>query len=258
MNVLLPIRGALPRRSATAAASTIIAAALPLLPLTTTRHASHSEQGAANGPKQGPGKRLGAKKAETEPVVAGNILFRQRGSRWWPGENCVMGRDHTISALTHGFVRYYRDPARHPTRKYSGVVFSQADRLPYPAQAPRRRRLGREPVAMREIARTRGGGGEELGMDLGVDGRPRKRALIVKGMSWLPVQKGSPPALRKEGWRFQETGASLGRTPERIGVVEHGFAANNRWLAWKRRAARKERGAARGLARGKGKKTRRR
>jgi ribosomal protein L27 len=113
-----------------------------------SRPASHATQGTANRAKRGAGKRLGLKKGASEPVVPGNIIFRQRGSLWHAGENCVRGRDHTISALEKGFVRYYRDPARHPTRKYIGVVFDQADKLPRPPGSPRRRRLGLVAVPM--------------------------------------------------------------------------------------------------------------
>lgn len=54
------------------------------------RHASHQAQGRANGAKDGPGKRLGAKKTGGQYVVPGNIIFRQRGTLWFPGDNCFM------------------------------------------------------------------------------------------------------------------------------------------------------------------------
>lgn len=54
------------------------------------RYASHQAQGRANGAKQGPGKRLGAKKTGGQYVVPGNILFKQRGVEWHAGENCFM------------------------------------------------------------------------------------------------------------------------------------------------------------------------
>lgn len=54
------------------------------------RNASHQAQGRANGAKDGPGKRLGAKKSGGQYVVPGNILFRQRGTLWFPGDNCYM------------------------------------------------------------------------------------------------------------------------------------------------------------------------
>jgi protein phosphatase inhibitor 2 len=52
-----------------------------------------------------------------------------------------MGRDHTIHAAVSGYVKYYRDPQRHPKRQYIGVVFNRDDKLPYPVGAPRRRKL---------------------------------------------------------------------------------------------------------------------
>jgi hypothetical protein len=54
------------------------------------RHASHQAQGRANGPKDSAGKRLGAKKADGQYVVPGNILFKQRGTLWYPGDGCSM------------------------------------------------------------------------------------------------------------------------------------------------------------------------
>ncbi len=61
---------------------------------------------------------------------------------WHPGENTLMGRDHTIHAAVTGFVKYYRDPKRHPKRQYIGVVFNREDTLPYPPGNPRKRKLG--------------------------------------------------------------------------------------------------------------------
>jgi ribosomal protein L27 len=82
-------------------------------------------------------------------VIPGNIIYTQRGTLWWPGENCIMGRDHTIHAAATGYVKYYRDPARHPDRRYIGVVFDRADTLPYPRHAERKRRLNMEPVPIK-------------------------------------------------------------------------------------------------------------
>ena len=56
------------------------------------RNASHQAQGRANKAADGPGKRLGAKKTGGEYVVPGNIIFRQRGTLWFPGDNCSMVR----------------------------------------------------------------------------------------------------------------------------------------------------------------------
>jgi large subunit ribosomal protein L27 len=74
-------------------------------------------------------------------VIPGNIIYKQRGTIWYPGENCGMGRDHTIHALVEGYVKYYKDPKKHPDRQYIGVVFDKSDKLPYPEHAMRKRRL---------------------------------------------------------------------------------------------------------------------
>jgi ribosomal protein L27 len=58
---------------------------------------------AANGPRSPAGRRLGLKKAAGEYVKIGNIIFRQKGTLWYPGENVKMGRDHTIMAMQPGY-----------------------------------------------------------------------------------------------------------------------------------------------------------
>jgi large subunit ribosomal protein L27 len=54
------------------------------------------------------GKRLGVKKFGGEQVKAGMIIIRQRGTRWKPGTNVGLGRDHTIFALVPGHVKFQR------------------------------------------------------------------------------------------------------------------------------------------------------
>ena len=52
------------------------------------------------------GRRLGVKKYGGEPVISGNILVRQRGTKYHPGDNVGMGRDHTLFSLTSGKVKF--------------------------------------------------------------------------------------------------------------------------------------------------------
>jgi large subunit ribosomal protein L27 len=52
------------------------------------------------------GKRLGIKRFGGESVIAGNIIVRQCGTKWHPGENVGLGRDFTIFALTEGKVNF--------------------------------------------------------------------------------------------------------------------------------------------------------
>ncbi|MEL6219249.1 MAG: 50S ribosomal protein L27 [Pseudomonadota bacterium] len=54
------------------------------------------------------GRRLGVKKFGGEVVRAGNILVRQRGTKWWPGENVGLGKDHTIFATSDGHVKFHK------------------------------------------------------------------------------------------------------------------------------------------------------
>lgn len=51
-------------------------------------------------------KRLGVKKFGGEYVIPGNIIVRQRGTKFHPGDNVGMGKDYTIFATTEGFVNF--------------------------------------------------------------------------------------------------------------------------------------------------------
>lgn len=62
--------------------------------------------GSSRNGRDSAGRRLGIKKFGGEAVIPGNIICRQRGTKWWPGENVGMGRDHTIFALTAGNVQF--------------------------------------------------------------------------------------------------------------------------------------------------------
>ena len=54
------------------------------------------------------GRRLGVKKFGGEKVIPGNIIIRQRGTKWHPGDNVGMGRDHTLFSLISGQVAFSR------------------------------------------------------------------------------------------------------------------------------------------------------
>ncbi len=54
------------------------------------------------------GRRLGAKASDGEYVSAGSIIYRQRGTRIYPGTNVGIGKDHTLFAKIDGYVRYER------------------------------------------------------------------------------------------------------------------------------------------------------
>lgn len=106
------------------------------------RHASVKSQGAYKiSMKKTIPKKMGAKRTGEQYVIPGNIIFKQKGTIWWPGENTHMGRTHSIHASVAGYVKYYRDPVNHPKRQFIGVTFNRDDVLPYPENAPRKRKL---------------------------------------------------------------------------------------------------------------------
>jgi len=64
--------------------------------------------GSSRNGRDSAGRRLGIKKYGGEAVLAGNIIARQRGTKWHPGENVGIGRDHTLFALTEGRVAFHK------------------------------------------------------------------------------------------------------------------------------------------------------
>ena len=62
--------------------------------------------GSSRNGRDSAGRRLGVKKYGGEAVIPGNILIRQRGTKWWPGQNVGMGKDHTIFAVVDGNVKF--------------------------------------------------------------------------------------------------------------------------------------------------------
>jgi large subunit ribosomal protein L27 len=62
--------------------------------------------GSSRNGRDSAGQRLGLKMFGGEQVLAGNIIARQRGTKWHPGKNVGVGKDHTLFALTNGKVEF--------------------------------------------------------------------------------------------------------------------------------------------------------
>ena len=62
--------------------------------------------GSSRNGRDSAGRRLGVKKYGGERVIPGNIIIRQRGTKWHPGRNVGIGKDHTIFALIDGEVAF--------------------------------------------------------------------------------------------------------------------------------------------------------
>lgn len=144
-----------------------------------------------------------------------------------------MGRDHTIYATEAGYVKYYKDPEKHPKRQYIGVVFERNQVLPLPRNSMRRRRLGvvpqqmdistlaPEPVAEAEVAEAEGAPA------------PAKPKIVERR-----GEEGRNLTLRP-GYMYRESNWEIGRAAERAGVKVKEFKPRDRWTAWKKTAVRK-------------------
>lgn len=62
--------------------------------------------GSSRNGRDSDGRRLGVKKFGGQEVISGNIIVRQRGTKWHPGVNVGMGKDHTLFALVEGRVEF--------------------------------------------------------------------------------------------------------------------------------------------------------
>ena len=75
--------------------------------------------GSSRNGRDSAGQRLGVKKFGGEAVLAGNILIRQRGTKYWPGDNVGIGKDHTLFAKMTGAVRFV---TKRNDRTYVAIV----------------------------------------------------------------------------------------------------------------------------------------
>jgi hypothetical protein len=161
-----------------------------------------------------------------------------------------MGRDHTIYATHKGYVKYYKDPFKHPKRRYIGVALERDWSLPTPRDVPRRRRLGMLAAPMNEdvshltdnyVARPVPLGGSASG------------ASLPKGMTLEPTATGKlrPTFTLKDGsvikmrdnYMFKADDRDIGRAAELAGKVVRPFKKGNRWLAWRKRTVRRAKAA---------------
>ena len=78
--------------------------------------------GSSRNGRDSEGRRLGVKKFGGEAVIPGNIIIRQRGTKWHPGENVGMGKDHTIFATSEGKVAFRKSSGGRSTQAENAVV----------------------------------------------------------------------------------------------------------------------------------------
>nr|POE72833.1 54s ribosomal protein l2, mitochondrial [Quercus suber] len=182
------------------------------------RNASHQAQGRANGAKDGPGKRLGAKKTGGEYVIPGNILFKQRG-----------------------YVRYYRDPLRHPKRKYIGIVFEKEQVLPQAPNEPRRRKLGMLAYQMP----TEQASADIESVATGTEVRRESRSAAARRLKGMG--ENLQAALRP-GYQYRRGNWEIGRLQDKVEAEAQSrgrttrlypdFKRGDRFAAWRKKSER--------------------
>lgn len=159
-------------------------------------------------------------------MIPGNIIFRQRGTHWYPGENCKFGRDHCIFAMETGYVRYYRDPLKHPDRQYIGVALNKNDTLPYPRNATRKRRLGMVAVVKETAPDAQAAVAEQI---------PTADNAGLRAESY----KALTASLNTRGaYAFGRSNWEIGRAAEMANVQVKKFVPGDRWTAWRKSKAR--------------------
>ena len=184
-------------------------------------------------------------------MIPGNIIFRQRGTAWFPGENCKFGRDHCIFAMESGYVRYYKDPRKHPKRQYIGVALEKDHTLPYPPNAARRRRLNMLPVAL--APSTAPSADAVIVADLTV-GDSTVKPSTIKDTPREATRKALTLTVGK-GYAYREANWQIGRAAERAGVKVKEFVPGDRWAAWRKSNARIQANVEKKRLRNAGKKT---
>lgn len=192
-------------------------------------------------------------------------VFAQTGI----ANNLLQGRDHTIHAAAPGYVRYYRDPTRHPKRKYIGIVFEKDQNLPQPVHAARRRNLGM--LAYQMPARVE----EQIAGDLAEDGdSPTDVRQLPNTQRQSSVISTNPPRAGKKaaegikltlrpGYQYRQSNYEIGRSAERKEAAAQArgktsrvytqFKPGDRFAAWRKSSVRVARNNER-RAMGRGKK----
>jgi large subunit ribosomal protein L27 len=79
--------------------------------------------GSSRNGRDSEGRRLGVKMFGGQSALAGNIIVRQRGTKWHPGPNVGCGKDHTLFALSDGKVQFQ---TKGNGRSYVSIVTAQA------------------------------------------------------------------------------------------------------------------------------------
>lgn len=152
-----------------------------------------------------------------------------------------MGRDHTIYATHHGYVKYYKDPEKHPKRQYIGVVFERDQVLPLPRNSMRRRRLNMTATTMETAPEIL----DEVTVrtDLVLEGDGSKGVAVRQTRNKERKGEEGRNLQLRPGYMYREANWEIGRAAERAKVKVREFTPRDRWTAWRKAAVRKAKNA---------------
>ncbi|ORY74316.1 ribosomal L27 protein-domain-containing protein [Leucosporidium creatinivorum] len=161
------------------------------------RTATKRGGGSSKNGRNSIGKRLGVKKYGGQSVIAGNILVRQRGTSFHPGQHVGRGRDHTLYALAPGYVTYYTDLVRGKERKMIGITTdSREETLPrmvehlgrsrYFGKVDLEREMGDWEFGAEELSALEGEQGEQLSEE-------ELNQLIAEAVAGAETQAAAAP-----------------------------------------------------------------
>jgi large subunit ribosomal protein L27 len=132
--------------------------------------------------------------------------------------------------MASGYVRYYKDPLKHPKRQYIGVALEKDQQLPYPVNMARPRKLGMVAVTAPQV--------EAPAVEVVEEG---DQVVVVGGANEKSKGKGvmgGKVLTMGSGYAYREANWQIGRSAERAGVEVRKFVPGDRWTAWKRSQAR--------------------
>ncbi|KAF7550346.1 hypothetical protein G7Z17_g5772 [Cylindrodendrum hubeiense] len=181
------------------------------------RNASVKTQGAyRKKSKRGIPKKLGCKRtgvrhSRQHPLQAArHALVARRELHHGP-------RPHDPRHAT-GYVKYYRDPVRHPDRKYIGVVFDKADTLPYPVHAETKRKLNKTVFTIRPV---------DPKPELSPSGIPFQVTRVEAGEPDRILKLRKDYSYREDNWR-------IGRLVQTTGLKTKRFRTRKQWFRHRR------------------------
>ncbi|ORY31236.1 ribosomal L27 protein-domain-containing protein [Naematelia encephala] len=140
--------------------------------------------GSSKNNRKTAGKRLGVKRFENTFVVPGEVIVRQRGLKFHPGQNVGVARDHTLFAREPGYLKFYQHPTRYPHQDRSVFIDEMNGQTPSAGKSSKDFAMVQFPRGMDRyigIARFRH---ETLPRDQRDQGRDRRFWGVPKNTEW--------------------------------------------------------------------------